>query len=80
VAIARAQALAERAGPAAEFIKADAQHLPDSLARRFDLVVADGRHILPRGPDGMYRLPFSDTHLPIMYSLRAIAPRTAGGS
>ncbi|MCX4430392.1 class I SAM-dependent methyltransferase [Streptomyces mirabilis] len=190
VAITRAQALAERAGLAAEFIEADAQHLPDGLARRFDLVVAtygilswiadldawmrgaagalrpggrlvlvdlhpafqtvlsiepfvadwpygggepqravmsgsyadpnanmapqetvqypyslgeivtaaasagllverlgehtetdsDGRHILPKGPDGMYRFPFSDTHLPIMYSLRAIAPRTAGGS
>lgn len=190
VAIARAQALAERAGLAAEFIEADAQHLPDSLARRFDLVVAtygilswigdldawmrgaagtlrpggrlvlvdlhpafqtvlsiepfvadwpygggepqrsvmsgsyadpnaemvpqetvqypyslgeivtaaasagllvervgehtetesDGRHILPQGPDGMYRFPFGDTHLPIMYSLRATAPRTGDGS
>ncbi|MCX4461792.1 hypothetical protein OG585_54205 (plasmid) [Streptomyces sp. NBC_01340] len=39
-----------------------------------------GRHILPRGPYGKYRFPFSDTHLPIMYSLRAIAPRMADGS
>ncbi|MEU5633583.1 class I SAM-dependent methyltransferase [Streptomyces rishiriensis] len=42
---------------------------------------SDGRHILPRGADGLYRFPFSDTCLPIMYSLRAVAPRTpASGS
>lgn len=37
---------------------------------------SDGRHILPRGADGLYRFPFSDTYLPIMYSLRAVAPST----
>lgn len=34
----------------------------------------DGRHILPQGPDGLYRFPFSDTHLPILYSLSAVLP------
>lgn len=36
----------------------------------------DGRRILPQGPDGLYRFPFSDTHLPILYSLRAVSPQT----
>ncbi len=36
----------------------------------------DGRRILPQGPDGLYRLPFSDTYLPILYSLRAVSPQT----
>ncbi|MFF1724793.1 class I SAM-dependent methyltransferase [Streptomyces sviceus] len=183
-AIARARTLAEQAGLAAEFVEADTQRLPDSLADRFDLVVAtygvlswigdlgawmggaatalrpggrlvlvdlhpvfqtvltfapfvadwpygggtpqhdamagtyahaeafsepkrstqypysvgevvtaaasagliverlgehtetetDGRHILPQGPDGLYRFPFSDTYLPILYSLTAVLP------
>ncbi|MGW1268736.1 class I SAM-dependent methyltransferase [Streptomyces sp. NPDC002491] len=34
----------------------------------------DGRHILPQGPDGLYRFPFSDTYLPILYSLSAVLP------
>lgn len=34
----------------------------------------DGRHILPRGPDGLYRFPFGDTYLPILYSLGAVLP------
>ncbi len=36
----------------------------------------DGRRILPQEPDGTYRFPFSDTFLPILYSLRAVSPRT----
>ncbi|MGW7200705.1 class I SAM-dependent methyltransferase [Streptomyces chryseus] len=39
----------------------------------------DRRRILPRGPDGTYRFPFSDTYLPILYSLRAVSPRTDAG-
>ena len=34
----------------------------------------DGRHILPQGPHGRYRFPFSDTYLPILYSLSAVLP------
>ncbi|MET7989077.1 class I SAM-dependent methyltransferase [Streptomyces sp. NPDC005281] len=34
----------------------------------------DGRHILPQGPDGLYRFPFSDTYLPVLYSLTAVLP------
>ncbi|WP_078943643.1 class I SAM-dependent methyltransferase [Streptomyces aureus] len=34
----------------------------------------DGRHILPQGPDGLYRFPFSDTYLPVLYSLSATLP------
>lgn len=34
----------------------------------------DGRHILPQGPDGLYRFPFSETYLPVLYSLRAVRP------
>lgn len=34
----------------------------------------DGRHILPQGPDGLYRFPFSDTYLPVLYSLSAVLP------
>ncbi|MFE2533637.1 class I SAM-dependent methyltransferase [Streptomyces sp. NPDC059371] len=37
----------------------------------------DGRHILPQGPDGLYRFPFSDTYLPILYSLSAVLPAAA---
>jgi SAM-dependent methyltransferase len=40
VALARARALAERAGLAAEFVQADTQALPSSLDGRFDRVVA----------------------------------------
>ncbi|TCR22279.1 class I SAM-dependent methyltransferase [Streptomyces sp. BK205] len=39
----------------------------------------DGRHILPRGPDGLYRFPFSDTYLPVLYSLSAALRPTSGG-
>ncbi|MCF2530320.1 class I SAM-dependent methyltransferase [Yinghuangia soli] len=184
VAVARARDLAERAGLEAEFIEADTQALPASLAGRFDLVVAtygvlcwigdldgwmrgaamalrpggmlvlvdlhpayqtlasfeplvadwpygggepqratesgsyadpalktadhdvveypyslgeivtaaagaglridrltehvsaefDPRGLLPQSPDGAYRLPYGDTHLPLLYSLRAVAP------
>lgn len=34
----------------------------------------DARRILPQGPDGTYRFPFGDTHLPVLYSLRAVSP------
>jgi SAM-dependent methyltransferase len=34
----------------------------------------DPRRLLPRGADGRYRLPFGDSHLPILYSLRATSP------
>jgi SAM-dependent methyltransferase len=34
----------------------------------------DGRNLLPRGADGLYRLPVSRTHFPVLYSLRARAP------
>jgi hypothetical protein len=44
----------------------------DRLAEHTE-VPSDGRRILPQGPDGLYRFPFSRTHLPIMYSLRAVA-------
>ncbi|MGV9707507.1 class I SAM-dependent methyltransferase [Streptomyces sp. NPDC003483] len=37
----------------------------------------DGRHILPQGPDGLYRFPFSDTYLPVLYSLSAALPAAA---
>lgn len=40
VAITRARALAERAGLVADFVVADTQRLPDSLAAGFDVVVA----------------------------------------
>ncbi|MEU3563370.1 methyltransferase [Kitasatospora sp. NPDC006786] len=42
----------------------------------------DARRILPQGPDGIYRFPFGDSYLPVLYSLRAVSPpdprRTAG--
>ncbi|MFD3330504.1 class I SAM-dependent methyltransferase [Streptomyces sp. NPDC058701] len=34
----------------------------------------DGRGLLPRDADGLYRLPVSGTHLPVLYSLRARVP------
>jgi SAM-dependent methyltransferase len=34
----------------------------------------DPRQLLARGEDGLFRLPFGDSHLPILYSLRATAP------
>ncbi|MFI1510479.1 class I SAM-dependent methyltransferase [Streptomyces sp. NPDC020597] len=39
-----------------------------------------GRHLLPHGPGGLYRFPFSDTCLPILYSLRAVRPSALGGA
>ncbi|MET9910975.1 class I SAM-dependent methyltransferase [Streptomyces sp. NPDC006476] len=39
----------------------------------------DGRHILPQGPDGLYRFPFSDTYLLILYSLSAALPPAPDG-
>jgi len=45
------------------------KHLGEHIAT--DL---DPRSILPQGEDGLYRLPFGDSHLPILYSLRAVAP------
>lgn len=44
------------------------EHLGEHLATELD-----PRNLLPQGADGMYRLPFSGTHLPILYSLRAVA-------
>ncbi|WP_327167312.1 class I SAM-dependent methyltransferase [Streptomyces subrutilus] len=37
-------------------------------------VEVDPRGLLPQGPDGLHRLPFGDSHLPVLYSLRAVAP------
>ncbi|MFG2606561.1 class I SAM-dependent methyltransferase [Streptomyces sp. NPDC048514] len=34
----------------------------------------DPRGILPRRADGLYHLPFSATHLPVLYSLKATLP------
>jgi SAM-dependent methyltransferase len=34
----------------------------------------DPRGILSRGEDGLYRFPFGDSCLPILYSLRAVSP------
>jgi SAM-dependent methyltransferase len=34
----------------------------------------DPRRLLPRSSDGLFRLPLGDSHLPILYSLRATAP------
>lgn len=34
----------------------------------------DPRGILHQGEDGRYRLPFGDSHLPVLYSLRAESP------
>ncbi|MFE7096427.1 class I SAM-dependent methyltransferase [Streptomyces erythrochromogenes] len=45
------------------------KHLGEHVAAEFD-----PRGILPRGRDGLYRLPFGDSHLPVLYSLRARAP------
>lgn len=39
----------------------------------------DGRHILPQGPDGLSRFPFSDTYLPLLYSLTAALPVAPDG-
>jgi SAM-dependent methyltransferase len=38
----------------------------------------DPRGFLPEGEDGLYRLPFGDSHLPILYSLRAKSPGPHG--
>lgn len=45
------------------------KHLGEHIATEHD-----PRRLLPRGADGRYRLPFGDSHLPILYSLRATAP------
>ena len=45
------------------------KHLGEHIAAEFD-----PRGFLPQGPDGLYRLPFGDSHLPVMYSLRASSP------
>ncbi|MFE1413098.1 class I SAM-dependent methyltransferase [Streptomyces sp. NPDC058746] len=42
------------------------KHLGEHTAAAFD-----PRGILSRGQDGLYRLPFGDTHLPVLYSLCA---------
>ncbi|MFE3287187.1 class I SAM-dependent methyltransferase [Streptomyces sp. NPDC059233] len=42
------------------------KHLGEHTAAEFD-----PRGILSRSQDGLYRLPFGDTHLPVLYSLRA---------
>ncbi|MER5415390.1 MULTISPECIES: class I SAM-dependent methyltransferase [Streptomyces] len=48
------------------------KHLGEHVAAEFD-----PRGILSAGEDGRYRLPFGDSHLPILYSLRAVAPDRA---
>jgi SAM-dependent methyltransferase len=45
------------------------RHLGEHLA-----VELDPRGLLPQGEDGLYRLPFGDSCLPILYSLRARTP------
>ncbi|ARE79343.1 class I SAM-dependent methyltransferase [Streptomyces sp. NPDC059558] len=47
------------------------KHLGEHVAAEFD-----ARGILIRGEDGRYRLPFGDSHLPVLYSLRAVSPDT----
>ncbi|MFJ4864614.1 MULTISPECIES: class I SAM-dependent methyltransferase [unclassified Streptomyces] len=47
------------------------KHLGEHVAAEFD-----ARGILSRGEDGRYRLPFGDSHLPVLYSLRAVSPDT----
>nr|MDT0521831.1 class I SAM-dependent methyltransferase [Streptomyces sp. DSM 41633] len=49
------------------------KHLGEHVAAEFD-----PRGILPRGGDGRYRLPFGDSHLPVLYSLRAVSPDPDG--
>jgi SAM-dependent methyltransferase len=51
------------------------KHLGEYIAAEFD-----PRGFLPQSPDGLYRLPFGDSHLPIMYSLRASTTETLTGS
>ncbi|GIH99365.1 class I SAM-dependent methyltransferase [Planobispora takensis] len=45
------------------------KHLGEHIAADFD-----PRGILPPDEDGLYRLPFGDSHLPVLYSLRATSP------
>jgi SAM-dependent methyltransferase len=46
------------------------KHLGEHIATEID-----PRGFLPQGEDGLYRFPFGDSHLPILYSLRAESPR-----
>ncbi|WP_405866984.1 class I SAM-dependent methyltransferase [Streptomyces sp. NBC_00005] len=48
------------------------KHLGEHIATELD-----PRGILRQGEDGLYRLPFGDSHLPILYSLRAETPAAA---
>ncbi|MFI7500967.1 class I SAM-dependent methyltransferase [Streptomyces sp. NPDC049687] len=50
------------------------KHLGEHVAAEFD-----PRGILHQGEDGRYRLPFGDSHLPILYSLLARAPGPGAG-
>ncbi|MDI2126932.1 class I SAM-dependent methyltransferase [Yinghuangia seranimata] len=45
------------------------RHLAEHTDAEFD-----PRGLLPEGGDGRYRLPFGDSYLPVLYSLRAEAP------
>jgi SAM-dependent methyltransferase len=45
------------------------KHLGEHIATELD-----PRGILPQGKDGLYRLPFGGSHLPILYSIRAESP------
>ncbi|MEU9088128.1 class I SAM-dependent methyltransferase [Streptomyces sp. NPDC048357] len=45
------------------------KHLGEHVAAEFD-----PRGFLPPGRDGLYRLPFGESHLPVLYSLRAESP------
>jgi SAM-dependent methyltransferase len=45
------------------------KHLGEHIATELD-----PRSILLPDQDGLYRLPFGDSHLPILYSLRAVSP------
>lgn len=79
------------AGPDVAIPALDAIQYPHSLGEIVTAVAAAGltidrlgehvatdidpRGLLAKGADGLFRLPFGDSHLPILYSLRATAPR-----
>ncbi|MFJ3828909.1 hypothetical protein ACIPWI_13155 [Streptomyces sp. NPDC090046] len=48
------------------------KHLGEHEAAEFD-----PRGIMAPGADGRYRSPFGDSHLPVLYSLRAVSPDSA---
>jgi SAM-dependent methyltransferase len=73
-----AQEVVEYPHSVGEIVTAAAESglIVDRLVEHTEAVIP-GRRILPQGPDGTFRFPFGDTHLPILYSLRARSPRAA---